>query len=294
MPVQASSSPAPSASMPRLTGDVGEPLRAREAAATLIRGRRSAQHFDRRATMPLAVFTRLVQALLPAAGKPWDAWPHAIRLHPVIYAHRVDGLQAGAYVLPRDAHGAALLREQLQSAQAWMPASEVLRDVATDCASEGAADGATDRVYERASSALAPLWRIAENPALAGALRTLSCHQAIASDACLAVSLVAEFGKPLQTQADAYRLLFQEAGLIGQALYLQAEAEGLRGTGIGCYFDDAVHELLGIQGQGVQVLYHFTVGVPSVDTRIATEPPYAHLPADQRSAAPHFLEAPAP
>jgi nitroreductase len=121
-----------------------------------------------------------------------------------------------------------------------------------------------------------PLWRIASNASLAGALRTLSCHQAIASDACFAVSLVAEFQAPLQACDEAYRLLFQEAGLMGQMLYLQAEAEGFRGTGIGCYFDDAVHELLGIQGQDLQVLYHFTVGVPMADSRIATEPPYAH------------------
>ena len=65
-------------------------------------------------------------------------------------------------------------------------------------------------------------------------------------------------------------------GLIGQVLYLQAEAEGFRGTGIGCFFDDAVHELLGIQGGQWQALYHFTVGVPVTDARIGVEPPYAH------------------
>jgi len=109
---------------------------------------------------------------------------------------------------------------------------------------------------------------------LAGTLRTLSCHQAIASDACFAVSLLAEFEAPLGVDPAVYRQLYQEAGLIGQVLYLQAEAEGFRGTGIGCYFDDAVHELLGITDQRVQALYHFTVGVPIVDTRIQTEPPY--------------------
>jgi hypothetical protein len=57
---------------------------------------------------------------------------------------------------------------------------------------------------------------------------------------------------------------------------MQAEAEGFRGTGIGCYFDDAVHEWLGIQDSRMQVLYHFTVGVPVADSRITTEPPYAH------------------
>ena len=65
--------------------------------------------------------------------------------------------------------------------------------------------------------------------------------------------------------------------MIGQVLYLEAEAAGVRGTGIGCYFDDAVHELLGITDQRFQSLYHFTVGGPLVDERIATIPPYAHL-----------------
>ena len=36
-----------------------------------------------------------------------------------------------------------------------------------------------------------------------------------------------------------YRRLFWECGLIGQVLYLEAEAAGVRGTGIGCFYDDA-------------------------------------------------------
>ncbi len=32
--------------------------------------------------------------------------------------------------------------------------------------------------------------------------------------------------------------LHWETGMIGQVLYLQAEAAGVRATGIGCYFDD--------------------------------------------------------
>jgi hypothetical protein len=66
-------------------------------------------------------------------------------------------------------------------------------------------------------------------------------------------------------------------------LYLEAEARGIRGTGIGCYFDDAVHELAGIVGTGYQSLYHFTVGLPVADPRLRTEPPYAHLDPPRRS-----------
>ena len=48
--------------------------------------------------------------------------------------------------------------------------------------------------------------------------------------------------------------------MIGQVLYLEAEAAGARGTGIGCFYDDAVHELLGLVGHAWQSLYHFSMG----------------------------------
>jgi hypothetical protein len=60
-------------------------------------------------------------------------------------------------------------------------------------------------------------------------------------------------------------------------LYLEAEAAGIRGTGIGCFFDDAMHEMLGIHGRSWQSLYHFTIGGPVEDARLRTIPPYAHL-----------------
>lgn len=227
--------------------------RADEPAATIIRGRRSAQHFDRRATMPLHVFMRIMQAMMPGAPIPWDAWAAPVRVHPIVFAHRVDGLAPGAYVLPRTPRGEAMLRAQLKAVSNWQPVAEL-------------PDGV-------------PLWHLAEHPALAGTLRTLSCHQAIGGDACFAVSLVAEFAEPIAQAPSSYRDLLQEAGLIGQALYLQAEAEWFRGTGIGCYFDDAVHELLGMGTPAMQVLYHFTVGVPMADQRITMEPPYVRLQA---------------
>jgi hypothetical protein len=55
---------------------------------------------------------------------------------------------------------------------------------------------------------------------------------------------------------------------------LQAEVSGIRSTGIGCFFDDSVHEIFGIQDQSFQSLYHFTVGGPVDDTRLTTLPAY--------------------
>lgn len=231
-------------------------LRRDEAAASVIKGRRSAQHFDRKAAMSQAAFEALVQSLAPVHTAPFDAWPHAPRVHPIFYVHRVEGVPPGVYVLPRSRDGEVLLRQEIKAAGAWQAAWVAQQDE-------------RDQPWT--------MWQVAEHPTLAGVLRQLSCHQAIAHDACFAMSLVAEFEGPLASRDDAYRLLLQEAGLIGQAIYLNAEAWGYRGTGIGCYFDDAVHHLLSMEGERLQVLYHFTVGVPLQDERISTEPPYAHL-----------------
>ena len=111
----------------------------------------------------------------------------------------------------------------------------------------------------------------------AGTLRTLSCHQAIGADAVFVIALLAELPTPESDAPWRYRERLREAGLIGQVLYLEAEAAGLRGTGIGCFFDDPVRELLGLGAPGTeawQVLYHFSVGLPVTDARIASTPPY--------------------
>jgi len=90
--------------------------------------------------------------------------------------------------------------------------------------------------------------------------------------------MLAEFeGRLRQAGAWFYPRLFWEAGLLGQVLYLEAEAAGVRGTGIGCFFDDPVHEMLGVQGLSFQSLYHFTIGGPVEDRRLMTLPPYHHL-----------------
>ena len=57
-------------------------------------------------------------------------------------------------------------------------------------------------------------------------------------------------------------------------LYLEAEAAGLRGTGIGCFFDDEVHRVLGLEDKSWQSLYHFTVGGAVDDERLRSAEPY--------------------
>ena len=96
--------------------------------------------------------------------------------------------------------------------------------------------------------------------------------------------MIAQFAGPIQQHgAWFYRNLFWEAGVVGQVLYLEAEAAGFRSTGIGCYFDDPVHDVLGLSGNQFQSLYHFTVGVPVEDGRLQSLPPYAHLDDGSKS-----------
>ena len=106
--------------------------------------------------------------------------------------------------------------------------------------------------------------------------RRLSCDQEIAADGFFSLGMLADFDASLQQFGPSfYRHLFWESGIVGQVLYLEAEAAGARGTGIGCFYDDPVHEVLGLTGHAFQSLYHFTIGIPVEDTRLTTEPGYA-------------------
>jgi hypothetical protein len=65
--------------------------------------------------------------------------------------------------------------------------------------------------------------------------------------------------------------------MIGHMLYLESEAVGIRSTGIGCFYDDPVIDVLGLKGLKYQSLYHFTMGEPVHDGRVLLLPPYYHL-----------------
>jgi SagB-type dehydrogenase family enzyme len=225
------------------------PLRHNEEAraANLIRQRRSAQRFDAKGVQDAGSFYRLLDALLPRPVMPWDVWNFAPRVHPILFVNRVEGLAPGLYALPRTDAARLQLQAALRADFTW--------------------------TKPPGCPAHLPLFRLAE--AQCGKLaRTISCHQAIAADGTFALAMLAEFDTPVRSEPWRYRQLHWEAGLLGQVLYLEAEAAGLRGTGIGCFFDDVCHELLGLQGTAFQSLYHFTVGFPLVDERIASLPPY--------------------
>jgi SagB-type dehydrogenase family enzyme len=218
------------------------------SAADLFRRRRSAQAFDGFSVMPKEAFFSVLDACMPRPGiPPLDALPWGPRIHLAIFVHRVEGLVPGLYLMPRSGGGEEALREHMGSAWAW---SRV--------------PGCPPHVRLRLL--------LAED--VSQVARIVSCHQDIAADSAFSLGMLAEYGRTLEEGAWAYRHLFWEAGAIGQALYLESEAWGFRGTGIGCYFDDEVHRLLGLRGETFQSLYHFTVGTPLEDTRISTLPPY--------------------
>jgi SagB-type dehydrogenase family enzyme len=74
----------------------------------------------------------------------------------------------------------------------------------------------------------------------------LSLEQALAGNACFAVSMVADLAAAARIFGNrGYRYVHFEAGAIGQRLYLGAEALGWNATGIGAFYDDDVHRYLG-------------------------------------------------
>ena len=216
-------------------------------AGEVILGRRSAQRFDPARSLSMAEFAGLLEALIPVAAAPWDVPAAAPCIDLLLYIHRVEGLLPGLYALLRSGDAAPLETEfkgHFRSERvAGMPPA--LRFLAP-----------FDAV---------PLKRMA---------RSLHCHQDLASNACFAVGMLARFDEVLAEDPAAYRDLYREAGLIGQVLYLEAEARGLNGCGIGCFFDDPVHESAGLPGERWQSLYHFTVGQAVPDPRIETSAPY--------------------
>ncbi|KAJ7005421.1 LOW QUALITY PROTEIN: hypothetical protein NC653_004896 [Populus alba x Populus x berolinensis] len=94
----------------------------------------------------------------------------------------------------------------------------------------------------------------------------LSCHQDIASDEMLQPWYARVHGCILDCFG---RLEFMARFCTSKRMQF-----GISATGIGCFFDDPVHENLGLRGSSFQSLYHFTVGGPVLDKRIMNLPAY--------------------
>lgn len=242
------------ASVPSVLSPAGAPFersplvdpRPRSGRA-VIRGRRSAVDMDGLTGMSKDAFLRLLARTMPSSNPTvFAALPWSPAVHLAIFVHRVDGLEPGLYLLVRNDADMAVLKSAMSPDFEWTKIGDL------------------------------PLWRLVVADAQRAA-RGVSCGQEIAADGAFSLGMIARFEPELRTLgASMYPRLFWETGAIGQVLYLEAEAAGLRGTGIGCFFDDSMHELLGLADRQFQSLYHFTIGEPVEDTRLRTAPAYAH------------------
>ncbi|MHB8743344.1 MAG: SagB/ThcOx family dehydrogenase [Sulfuricaulis sp.] len=225
----------------------------------LIHQRRSAVTMDGSTGLPRAAFYSMLQRCLPGTRQfPGNALSWPAKVHLLLFVHRVSEVASGLYLLVRDPAQVADLRAAVTREFDWT-----------------SPEACPDEL---------PLYRLVTGDCrqLAG---RVSCHQEIAADGAFAVSMLAEFERPLAAYGPwFYRRLHWECGMIGQLLYLEAEANGIQATGIGCFFDDPVHEILGLKDRHYQSLYHFTLGGGVEDVRLTTLPAYsdaASLPADR-------------
>ncbi|KAK4379405.1 hypothetical protein RND71_001267 [Anisodus tanguticus] len=219
----------------------------------VIRKRRSAVDMDGSTEMDKETFYQILlhcmpsgsrdgekhvrQLALPFRSLAWDSEVHA-----ALFVHRVVGLPNGLYFLVRNENHLDDLKKDTRAEFKWVKP-----------------DGCPDDL---------PLYELARGDCKELSKR-LSCDQDIASDGCFSLGMIAHFEPTLRSKGSwMYPRLFWETGVLGQVLYLESHAVGISATGIGCFFDDPVHEVLGLKGSKFQSLYHFTVGGPVVDKRI--------------------------
>ncbi len=227
-------------------------------AGQIIHQRRSAVAFDGRTGLSSSRFFTMLQRIMPQGTQPvadrpmpWDALPWHPTVHFALFVHRVTEISPGLYWLNRSPERRhwSYFQSRMHQQFSWSKPRECPPDL--------------------------PLYLLEEGNAQQLAMQ-LSCGQEIASDSAFALGMVAEFDESLEEFGPwFYKRLFWETGLIGQVLYLEAEAAGIRSTGIGCFFDDPVHRVFGFHPHTIwQSLYHFTVGGPLDDGRLTTLPPY--------------------
>ena len=243
-----------------------EPRSSTVSAHQIIHQRRSAVALDGTTSISASQFFTMLERVMPHADRPvaqrpmpWDSLPWDPTIHLALFVHRVDGLLPGIYMLLRNSDPAlkATFQQAMHEQFVWTLPEEC--------------------------PASLPLYLLEDGNAQRIATQ-VSCHQEIAGAGAFSLGMIAEFEASLEKHGPwFYKRLFWETGLIGQVLYLEAEAAGVRSTGIGCFFDDPVHRVLGwYPDTRFQSLYHFTVGGAVEDHRLTTLPPYGELSEGQR------------
>lgn len=212
----------------------------------IIRKRRSAMAYDRKTYMPLDVFLNILDKTVPRENiNPFDTKIIKPSINLLLFVHRVESLEKGLYFYFRYDEDKKDFMENTREEFLWKKVN--------------------DRLYLLYSGDFETTAQI------------VSCRQDIASDSCFSLGMIAKFKPLIEKEPYIYRNLHWEAGAVGQTLYLEAESHGFRGTGIGCFFDDMVHKILGLQNNNYQTIYHFTIGKHLEDPRLRTFPPYYYL-----------------
>ncbi|HII02352.1 TPA: SagB/ThcOx family dehydrogenase [Methanosarcinaceae archaeon] len=215
----------------------------------VIRSRRSALEMNNSAYMEKETFYGMLRRTLRDPGvPPFNTLAFGPFTHMLIFVNRVKGLLPGLYIFLRKPGEQGKLKAALRGDFLW--------ELPDNCPPD------------------LEFYMLVEET-LSYFAAQLSCAQRKAADACFTVCMISEFEAPLRKFGSwIYPYLFWECGILGQLLYLEAEARGFRGCGIGCFFDNPVHETLGLEGLEYQDLYHFAVGVPMQERGFSSLPAY--------------------
>jgi len=215
---------------------------------SVIRGRRSAIEMNNSAYLEKETFYAMLQRTLPQNNPIFNSLAFGSFTHLLLFVNRVKDLLPGLYIFLRKPGE----KERFEAA---------IRP---------------DFLWEKPKNCPSDLeFYMLMEETLHNFAAQLSCSQRKAADACFTACMLSEFEEPLNRfGAWIYPYLFWECGILGQLLYLEAEAHGLRGCGIGCFFDDPLHETIGFKGLEYQDLYHFAVGYPLQEIGVTTLPAY--------------------
>ncbi len=222
------------------------------SAEQVIRKRRSGMAYDGKTYISRELFFHILDKTLPRDDySPFDVELSPVYVNLFLFVHRVEELPRGLYLLLRNESTGELLAGKVSEELLW----------------------------ERVSGDI-PLYLLKEGD-FRDIATYISCTQDIAGDSAFSLGMLSLFSPVIEKEPWEYRTIHWEAGLIGQVLYLEATAHSLKGTGIGCFFDDLMHGIVGLRDKTFQDVYHFTVGKAVEDPRIQTLDPYHHLKGRQ-------------
>lgn len=228
-------------------------------------------------------FTRILSRVMPGGPhQPPDSPPFDCGLvcadseggscSLLLFIHRVHGLPPGLYILVRDMTQLDALMAGLSSEFGWSLCAPKQDDNTGLTVGARAVPRGPERAVETLqllASGVLPLFCLAVGDVQNYAKQAM-CHQDVAGDGAFSVAMIAPLPKqeapddnqkrasPIELAAPVsssvpcfgrrYREALWECGLIGQMLYLACEAEGehFHGTSLGCFFDEAVDQVLGL------------------------------------------------